>query len=183
MRYTTVIDISEIPAIYRSQNARLTYVHLALRCGYHDTDRDIADVSVRRLALEVGVSVSAVRHALHLLERFKLIEKQGNVWMVKKWIQPETITPRKQAEKALKQAERAKEREKERQSMDSQRAREDEERAAMERQHLSHFIVYYESLYERVAAGDVQAPKLLVRHRAMYLSECERVGRTPLKIE
>ena len=183
MRYTTVIDISEIPGLYRSQNARLTYVHLALRCGYHDTDRDIADISVRRLALEVGVSVSAVRHALRLLERFKLIEKQGNVWVVKKWIPAETITPRKQAERAQKQAERAKERETERQSMESLRAREDEERAAMERQHLSSFIVYYESLQERAAAGDADAPKLLARHRAMYLRECERVGRTPLKIE
>lgn len=165
--------------MYRSQNARLTYVHLALRCGYHDTDRDIADISVRRLALEVGVSVSAVRHALHLLERFKLIEKQGNVWVVKKWIPAETITPRKQADKAQKQAERAQERETERKAMETQRAREDEERAAMERQHMSSFIVYYESLYERVAAGDAEASKLLARHRAMYMRECERVGRPP----
>lgn len=179
MRYTTVIDISEIPAIYRSQNARLTYMHLVLRCGYHDTDRDIADISVRRLALEVGVSVSAVRHALRLLERFKLIEKQGNVWVVKKWIQAEPITPRKQAEKAQKASEKAQERETERKAMETQRAREKEERATMERQHSSSFIVYYESLQERAAAGDADALRSLARHRAMYLSECERVGRTP----
>lgn len=183
MRYTTLIDISEIPAIYRSQNARLVYVHLALRCGYHDTDRDIADISVRRLALEVGVSVSAVRHALRLLERMKLVEKQGNVLFVKKWIQSETITPRKQAEKAQKTAEKAQEREKERQTMESQRAREKAEREQLEQQHTSSFIVYYEALQERAAAGDADAPKLLARHRAMYLSECERVGRKPLTTE
>lgn len=60
MRYTTIVDISEYASLYRNHNARLVYLHLALRSGYHDNDRDLIDVSVRRLADAVA-SLSARR--------------------------------------------------------------------------------------------------------------------------
>lgn len=183
MRYTTVIDITELPAIYRSQNARLLYLHMALKCGYHDSDRDIADVSVRRLAADVGVTVSAVRHALRLLERSRLIEREAGVWRVKKWIQTETITPRKNQEKAQKAAQKAQEREIERQTMERQRDVEREQREQLESQHTSSFIVYYEGLIEQARNGDVEAAQLLSRRRAMYESECSRVGHQPIELK
>lgn len=94
MRYTTVIDISEIPAVYRSTNARLLYLHMALKAGYHDDDRDLLDASIRQLARDTGLTVSATRCALANLLTAKLIERQGTRWKVTKWLIQEMPTPR-----------------------------------------------------------------------------------------
>lgn len=96
MRYTTVIDISEFPQVYRNHNARLVYLHLALKSGWHDADRDQIKTSIRRIAMEVGLTVSATRHALATLERDKLLTRSGDTWTVKKWIIQEIPTPRTQ---------------------------------------------------------------------------------------
>lgn len=96
MRYTTIIDISEFPAVYNNPNARLIYLHLALKSGWHDADRDQIKTSIRRVAMEVGLTVSATRHALVQLERDKLLTRSGDTWTVKKWIIQEIPTPRTQ---------------------------------------------------------------------------------------
>lgn len=100
MRYTTVIDISEFPQTYRNHNARLLYLHMALKAGYHDTDRDILDASIRRLAADVGLTVSATRHALGTLQKDGLASRQGDRWRVLKWVVIDPPTPRKQPKKA-----------------------------------------------------------------------------------
>lgn len=97
MRYTTVIDISEMPAVYRNQNCRLIYLHIALKAGYHDDDRDTANVSIRRLAQDVGLTLSATRHALSLLIDAKLLTRQGKAWKILKWICETPPTPRVKA--------------------------------------------------------------------------------------
>lgn len=91
MRYTTVIDISEIPEVYRCLNCRLLYIHMSLKCGYHDADRDLIRISVRNLAYRVGLTVSATRHALRILERSKLLTREGDSWRVCKWVEPAEI--------------------------------------------------------------------------------------------
>lgn len=96
MRYTTVIDISEFQQVYKNHNARLVYFHLALKSGYHDSDRDKVNVSIRRLAADCGLSVSALRHAVSLLERNGLVKRQDGVWHVLKWVVQEIPTPRTQ---------------------------------------------------------------------------------------
>lgn len=96
MRYTTLIDISELPQIYRNQNARLVYMHLALKSGYHDADRDMIRISIRSLAQDVGLTVSAIRHALTVLEKAKLITRDEDKWRVLKWIVETPPTPRRQ---------------------------------------------------------------------------------------
>lgn len=101
MRYTTVIDISELPEIYRNMTARLIYVHLSLKAGYHDSDRDLVTLSIRRVAAEVGVTVSATRHALHLLERSGLLTREGQVWRVRKWVEEQTITTRAKTKREM----------------------------------------------------------------------------------
>lgn len=101
MRYTTVIDISELPDIYRNMAARLIYVHLSLKAGYHDSDRDLVTLSIRRVAAEVGVTVSATRHALHLLERSGLLTREGQVWRIKKWVEEQTITTRAKTKREM----------------------------------------------------------------------------------
>lgn len=98
MRYTTVIDITENLEVYKNRNARLVYLHMALKSGYHDEDRDLLKTSFRRIAADVGLSISATRHAIGQLERAHLIARQGDVWRVKKWIidNPPTPRPKKQ---------------------------------------------------------------------------------------
>ena len=103
MRYTTVIDISELPEIYRNTTARLIYMHMSLKAGYHDSDRDLVTLSIRRVAAEVGVTVSATRHALHLLERSGLISREGQLWRIKKWVEEQTITTRAKTKREMQE--------------------------------------------------------------------------------
>lgn len=94
MRYTTIIDITEISDVYRNKNARLIYLHLALKAGYHDDDRDVLQTSIRMTAGTVGLTVSATRHALAVLERAGLLKRTETGWTVTKWIQAAEPTPR-----------------------------------------------------------------------------------------
>lgn len=100
MRYTTIIDISEMPQIYRNHNARLVYLHLSLRSGYHDQDRDQVAISIRNLADQVGISVSACRHALQQLQTAGLLTRINELWHVKKWIIDTPPTPRQKKKEA-----------------------------------------------------------------------------------
>ncbi|MEE1348053.1 MAG: hypothetical protein U0K36_09270 [Bacteroidales bacterium] len=103
MRYTTVIDISEMPEVYRNTTARLIYIHMSLKAGYHDSDRDLINVSIRRLSADVGVSFSATRHALHLLVRSGLLVKEGQLWRIKKWVEEQTITTRAKTKREMQE--------------------------------------------------------------------------------
>lgn len=96
MRYTTLIDISELPVVYRNKNARLLYMHMVLKSGYHDQDRDLLAMSIRRLASDTGLTLSATRFALAQLEQAGLLKKEQGTWRVKKWIVQEIPTPRTQ---------------------------------------------------------------------------------------
>lgn len=96
MRYTTIIDISEEGMIYKNVNCRLVYLHLVLKSGYHDDDRDMISISIRTLAARVGISVGATRHALEQLQKAQLLARNGDKWQVKKWTIVTPPTPRKQ---------------------------------------------------------------------------------------
>lgn len=97
MRYTTLIDITEQPEVYRNVNARLLYLHMCLKAGWHDNDKDRLTASIRQLACDVGITVSACRHALGVLEGAKLIARRDNVWYVRKWFMDNPPTPRPRA--------------------------------------------------------------------------------------
>lgn len=101
MRYTTIIDVSEIREVYRNVTARLLYLHLTLRAGYHDNDRDQARISIRRLASEVGVSISATRHALRVLQASHLIRRDASAWIVTKWLPEQTVTSRPKTKREM----------------------------------------------------------------------------------
>lgn len=102
MRYTTVIDITDFPQIYRNIHARLVYIHMALKAGYHDDDRDVCRLSIRNLAADVGITVSATRNALLQLEKSGLISKGSDCWIVKKWVAMDAPSPRTQSTVAKK---------------------------------------------------------------------------------
>lgn len=97
MRYTTVIDISDMAEIYRNHNTVLVYLHMALKSGYHDDDRDTCRTSIRDLAWRLHMTISAVRHALAILDKADLVKRQGDAYHVKKWTieAPPSPRPRK----------------------------------------------------------------------------------------
>lgn len=103
MRYTTVIDITEISEVYKNATARLIYLHMSLKAGYHDVDRDLLKLSIRRLSADVGVTVSATRHALHQLERVGLLTREGELWRVKKWVEEQQITTRAKTKREMQE--------------------------------------------------------------------------------
>lgn len=68
-KYCTILDISQCNC-YKNINARLLYLHLA--CSV-DVSTYTYVTSIRRLAAESGLTVSAIRHALCALERDRLL--------------------------------------------------------------------------------------------------------------
>lgn len=166
MKYTTIIDITEVPAVYRNINARLLYVHMALKSGYHTEDRDVLDMSIRNLSVSAGLTFSATRHALRLLEASKLIKRQGDVWIVKKWLPAQTIAQRPNlTEEQLESAEKlkkAREHEEQKEQQDREKAME----AAA--QGKTQFMLYYEGLQRKADEGDLEAKQLVKKHEATY---------------
>jgi len=104
MRYTTIIDVTAVQEIYRNINTRLVYLHAALKAGYHDNDRDQLPTSIRQLAAEVGISVSATRHALKALENAGLVKREGDHLRVTKWLAAPLPSPRPTQQEARKAA-------------------------------------------------------------------------------
>lgn len=96
MRYTTIIDITEMPGVWRNKNAAHLYLFLALRSGYHDKDRDIITISIRDIAWQLHISVAAVRHALGLLRALGLIEPIArSQYKVTKWVDTQEVSRRR----------------------------------------------------------------------------------------
>lgn len=150
MRYTTIIDITENPELWRNANASRVYLYMALRSGYHDDDRDLMRVSVRRLALETGCSVAATRYALRILEKYKLLQKEGEKWRVTKFVLEQKPSPRTQKNTAAADGKTAR-------MMDEQRAA--EELALKKRYYLQNASV--EELRELLSSITTQNRKVV----------------------
>lgn len=182
MRYTTIIDLSEFPALYRNKNVRLVYLHLVLRSGYHDNDRDLIDVSIRNLAWGVGLSVSATRHALHILEQAQMIKRAGPLWHVRKFIIEQEITPRAKTQKEARKKAAAAAEQQASQELNTRLDEERERRQNLQQSNTSDFIIYYEEIVRRARAGDVDAQETARRRREMYIADCQQCGHTPIEI-
>lgn len=99
MRYTTIIDIREAPALYRNANTRLIYLELVLGSSYQQYSKDRYQGSFRTLAARVGVTISAVRNSLKQLQALGMVSPIEGGWIVKKWIEQPPIIPRRQRPK------------------------------------------------------------------------------------
>ena len=111
MRYTTIIDITEIPEVWRNQNIRNLYLYMVLRSGYHDDDRDILRKSVRNLAADTGITVSAVRHGLLVLQRHGLLVPAAeSIYKVTKFVLETKPTKRARTAEQQQNQDRARER-------------------------------------------------------------------------
>lgn len=118
MRYTTIVDIRELP-LYHNPSARQLYLHLVLVSGYHDSDLDRVAVSVRGLASQTGLTISAVRHALAVLAKVGLVRREGGALMVTKYVLKDGIPKRARTKK--EQQEQQLSREREQQEVESKR--------------------------------------------------------------
>lgn len=170
MRYTTIIDIRELPAIYRNVNARLVYLHMVLASGYHDNDRDQTNISIRRISYETNLTISAVRHALGCLERAGLISRTGITWTVKKFVLETSITPRVRSEKKRREAENAA-RAKAIQEEQEQREKEETRKYREMRKHGDPLRDQVLDLMKRADAGDTDALETLetsIVYKSMY---------------
>lgn len=182
MRYTTIIDITEYPSVYRNHNARLVYMHMVLRSGYHNEDRDLLDISLRRLASATGLSVSATRHALSVLLSASLVKKEGPLWHVRKFIIEQEITPRVKTEKEARKKSREDAVKAERDNLERRLENERRERERLEESNTNSFIIYYESQAEAARNGDEEARQVTIRRRSMYLQHCQNLHRQPVEI-
>lgn len=141
---------------------------MVLKSGYHDNDRDLVDISIRRLSIETGCSVSAVRHALHVLEQSQLIRKQGTLWQVRKFVIEQPITSRAKTKKAADQQRIRQQEEQEREAREAARVAEEKKRSAEIAAGRHPYIVYYEEQMRKAADGDPEAAAVVRNNKLMY---------------
>lgn len=168
MRYTTIIDIREIPEVYRNPNVRILYMHLVLLAGYHDNDRDIVRVSLRNLAAQSGLTLSATRHAIQLLIKWRLLLHRKSYFKVVKYVEEPPITPRARTKKAQEAKNRA-DQDAARQA--NQEQAEDKEKAKIQAiydQGKTPFMEWYEKKIQEAADGDADALRIVNDKRAQY---------------
>lgn len=170
MRYTTIIDISEMPSLYRSESCRLVYLHLVLKSGYHDSDRDLCGISLRRLSQDTGLTLAAVRCALARLANAQMIAKQGTLWYVRKFVLEQPITPRAKTAKQAKRIEAIAVQEQEHEQRVQRLQIEEQKRIYLMSQGKTSLMVWYEQQLERAAAGDKEAADYCERNKATYES-------------
>lgn len=172
MRYTTVIDLRDMPEVYRNHNCRLLYLHLALMAGYHDNDRDLVRISIRRLADDCGLTVSATRHAINVLVAAKLLRVKNSVYRVRKYVEEQPITTRA---KTAKEQKARQQRAQERQDTAIREQEREADRATAASYYdagKTPFMAYYESKLAAAAQGDLDAARIVKEKRAQYLEHC-----------
>ena len=166
MRYTTIIDITEQPEIYRNQKIRLLYLHLVLKSGFHDDDRDVCRKSIRSLAMETGLTVSSVRHALRQLKAFGLLKVQGDALVVTKFVLETPISKRARTKKEQSDQEMASARNRQQRQLEQQYARMDQDT------HDREFIEAYEKYQKALQDGSIgmAGQMFLQRNKSRYES-------------
>lgn len=168
MRYTPIIDISEQPSIYQNINIRLVYLHMVLKSGYHDYNRDMLDISIRKLANDVGISVGATRHALQQLINAKMIVRQNNVYYVRKYILTPEITPRIKTKRQQELRQQQQEEQRKQEVRQQTYKQEQQRRDALRKQGKTEYMLYYETMILKAQNGDIEAQKIVARNKSIY---------------
>lgn len=63
----------------------------------------MVSISIRNLARDTGVTVSACRHAIKLLTAAGLLTRTAGTWTVKKWVEEQTITTRAKTKRDMQE--------------------------------------------------------------------------------
>lgn len=163
MRYTTVIDISEIPEIYRNKNVSRLYFHLCLKAGYHDDDRDDVKLSIRGMAYGAGLSLSATRNAVSQLMRHGLLEKKNGVLKVRKFIVDAPITKRARKRKEIDSGTAIRD------------AMQEETTTRIKAGEKTSWMVMYEMKMKAARSGDKDAQKFVKDKADFYKQQCEMI--------
>lgn len=148
MRYTTVIDVTEIDDVWNNPNTCRLYFYMALKCGYHDDDRDILKISLRTLAAQASLTLSATRHALSVLESLQLVTKEKDAFRIKKFLLEQKVTPRARTKQQQEAQNMAELREAEQRKLDKKL----EEERRSRRNHDEEFIKRVESFLNKPAS-------------------------------
>lgn len=168
MRYTTIIDISASRVLYSNINTRLVYLHLVLKSGYHDNDRDLLECSIRKLASDVGISVSATRNAIKQLEKLQMIQRNGSVIWVRKFVIEQPITRRATTQKQARQQAATATREAEQERRDKE-AKDEQKRRLNDLQNGKNaYMLYFEEKQRLALMGDTEAQEFCVKNRYRY---------------
>lgn len=176
MRYTTIIDISEFPTLYKNMAIRLVYLHLCLRSGYHDHDRDLANTSIRRLSRETGLTIGAVRHALEQLTKYQMLVRQGSLLQVRKFVLEQQISKRSRNKREEKQELARKERIEQQERQAAKRKVADEQRESYFQQGKTSFMIYYEQQQLLASQGDVEARHFVETQKSTYEAHAKQVA-------
>lgn len=156
MRYTTIIDITEQPDVWRSVNARTLYLWLCCRCGYHDDDRDKMVMSTRSMASVLGMTHAAVRHALHVLMTAGLVkvtcQDRKTVVLVTKFVQERSISARPKKATSVGTID-----------MSTQNSSK-----------VNGFMDYWKELEKRAKKGDAEAAAAMQRYRGIYEAQIKK---------
>lgn len=163
MRYTTVIDISEIPEIYRNKNVCRLYFHLCLKAGYHDDDRDTIRLSVRGMSYETGLSLSAIRNAIGQLLKHGLLEKTQAGMKVKKFLVEMPVSKRARTRKEIDPGKAV------------QKALEEESSSRIKAGEKTSWMQLYEYKTKAAKAGDKAAQQFVKDHAQQYKEQCEMI--------
>lgn len=175
MRYTPIIDISEYKTLYQNINVRLVYLHLVLKSGYHDYNRDMISISLRGLSAEVGITLGAVRHALEILTKAKMIYKKDNVYHVRKWVVEQKITSRASKIKQEQAIQNQKDRESADKARNEEYIRRQKRVDELRRQGKTEYMVYYENMMKKAENGDLDALKIVERNKSIYEEHKARI--------
>lgn len=178
MRYTTIIDLRDCKELYKNVNVRLVYLHLALIAGYHDHDRDIARISIRQLAQDVGLTVSAVRHAVGQLLKWKMITSKQGLYWVRKWVDEQPITTRRRTAAQQKQAEAAAERRAQQLKFEQDLEVQAAQRRASEAEGKNGLFIYLDELKKRADGGDEDAARQYAPRRKQHEAMIEEYKKT-----
>lgn len=163
MRYTTVIDISEIPEIYRNKNVSRLYFHLCLKAGYHDDDRDVIRLSVRGMTYGTGLSLSATRNAISQLMKHGLLEKTKDGMKVKKFLVEMPVSKRARTRKEIDPGKAV------------QKALEEESHSRLKAGEKTSWMQLYEYKMRQAKAGDKAAQQFVRDHAQQYKEQSEMI--------
>lgn len=101
----------------------------------------MVSISIRSLARDTGVTVSACRHALKLLMSAGLLTRTAGTWTVKKWVEEQQITTRAKTKRDMQEQIQALERKMQQEKLQKQ---------SEERQNFDYDDPQSKEAYERI---------------------------------
>lgn len=133
--------------------------------------------------MEIGLSLGAVRHALKLLEKHKLIERQSNLWYVRKFVATQVITPRAKTERQQKRIEHLADARRQQEQLELQLEVEKQQRDRNWSQGKTNYMIYYEQQLKLAAAGNEKAQRIVRQGEATYKAHQESIRQQQHKNE